>query len=71
MNSNTAFEVKAEAFRIMTGHLAPGKDAGLLDGDSISHQDRYEKWGIWVVVHGDVIRAMLKAVDNVLLSDEA
>lgn len=71
MNANTAFEIKAEAFRIMTGYMAPGKDAGVMAGIDHSYEYRCQRWGDWNGLHGEVINSMLKAVDNVLRLDEA
>ena len=64
MNANTAFEIKAEAFRIMTGMMAPGKDEGMAGG-AHTYEERCQRWGDWIGLHGEVVNAMLKATDSV------
>ena len=65
MNVNTAYEIRAEAFRIMTGMMAPGKDPGMA-GESASYEERCHVWGDWLLNNEDIITAMLKASEHVL-----
>ncbi len=64
MNANTAFEIKAAAFHKMTGMMAPGKDVGMA-GSANTYDERCQRWGDWIGLHGEVINAMLNAVDDV------
>ena len=69
MNANTAFEIKAAAFMTMTGMMAPGKDVGMA-GSTHTYEERRQRWWDWVQLHGEVIYAVLKAVDDVILVEE-
>jgi hypothetical protein len=64
MNANVLFEIKAEAFRIMTGMMAPGKDVGMA-GSEHTYEERCRIWGDWIGNNYEVINAMLKAVDTI------
>lgn len=46
MTSSLAYEIKAEAFRSMTGHMAPGKDASIFSyPEPIEvRSDAWDKW---------------------------
>ena len=66
MNANTAYEIKAEAFRIMTGMMAPGKDPGMA-GSAHTYEERCQRWGDWLCLYGEVINAVLKSADDILL----
>ena len=69
MNDHTAYEIKAEAFMIMRRMMAPGKDEGMAGG-AHSYEERCREWGDWLINNEEIIRAMLKAVDVVILSSE-
>lgn len=58
------YEIQAEAFRRMTGHLAPGKDAA--DGSYDETANRREIYARWDEIHGECVYAVLDAVDYVL-----
>lgn len=65
MDSVTRYEIKAEAFRIMTGHMAPGKDPA---PGSYPHSIevrglRFEEWS---AKYGEIVRAMLIATERVM-----
>ena len=64
-SSIEAFEVRAEAFRLMTGHMAPGKDAapGSYPADIDVRNEAHEAW--WLK-HGACVRAVMKAVENIV-----
>ncbi len=63
MDSYISYEIKAEAFRIMTGYMAPGKDAA-----SASYPapiaEREAAWTKWLTENSECIKAMLSAADN-------
>ena len=61
MDANMKFEIKAEAFRRMTGLLAPGKDA--MQGPPL--EERMRAWDMWLVKNGKVVDAMLRAMERV------
>jgi hypothetical protein len=63
MNSYISYEIKAEAFRIMTGHTAPGKDAASASYPA-SFEERHAAFDKWMQENGECIKAMLKAADN-------
>ena len=64
MNANISFEIKAEAFRRMTGYMAPGKDAGMA-GESASYAERCHVWGDWLANNEEIITALLEAVETI------
>ena len=58
------YEIKAEAFRILTGNMAPGKDvAPAANGKSFD--ERFALWGNWMRENKDVTNAMIKAMERV------
>ena len=65
MDSNERYEVKAEAFRMMTGQMAPGKDPPRASY-SEPFEDRMVMWDKWVIQHDEVIRAMLLAFERIM-----
>ena len=62
------YEIQAEAFRRMTGHLAPGKDAAAGSYDEAAN--RTEIYARWAEIHGECVYAVLDAVDCVLRAAE-
>ena len=62
------YEIQAEAFRRMTGHLAPGKDAAAGSYDEVAN--RTEIYARWAEIHGECVYAVLDAVDCVLRAAE-
>ena len=68
MDTNELYEVKAEAFRRMTGHMAPGKDAPSASYPA-PYEERVKAWEQWQNDNGNCIRAMLLAFDSVIESD--
>lgn len=60
LSSIDRYEVMAEAFRQMTGHMAPGKDAPAESCEE-SIENRMAAWDEWMAKHGDCVRAMLRA----------
>ena len=63
MTDNDKFEVTASAFHAMTGMLAPGKDSR---ETFPRYEDRCAMYQQWIDDNGNVVRAMLKAMDDVL-----
>jgi len=70
MDASTRFEFMAETFRIMTGQMAPGKDAPAA-GDSLSYEDRQLMWQNWLHKYGGCMNAAVLAADRVLLEDHS
>ena len=64
LSSLERYEIQAEAFRRMTGHLAPGKDAAAGSYDEAAN--RTEIYARWAEIHGECVYAVLDAVDCVL-----
>ena len=68
MDSNERYEVKAEAFRMMTGQMAPGKDPPR-GSYSIPLEERSAMWDNWKCQHGEIIRAMEIAFERIMESE--
>lgn len=64
MNANEMFEVQAEAFRLMTGHLAPGKDMGAM-GSERADEERRAAYKVWCEENGPCVAAMMIAFQSV------
>lgn len=64
-SSIEAYEVKAEAFRRMTGMMAPGKDVAAASGCPHSYEDRLDAWDAWLKQHGEAVTATMRAVQAV------
>lgn len=65
MNANTEFEIKANAFKRMTGMMAPGKDEPAASHGH-SYEERQAAWANWHTQHLKIIRALLHALDDIL-----
>ena len=65
MNTNESYEVKAEAFRMMTGQMAPGKDPPRVSY-SKPFEERVIMWDNWKSQHGEIIRAMEIAFERIM-----
>ena len=65
MSPNLAYEIKAEAFRTMTGYMAPGKDASIFAYPG-PIEERSDAWDKWRKENDACIRAMLVAVERIL-----
>ena len=66
MNDIERYEVQAEAFRIMTGMMAPGKSESPHAYSGHSEDERYDAWRQWQKAHSKVICAMLEAFARVM-----
>lgn len=65
MDAYYRYEIKAEAFRIMTGHMAPGKDAPPQSYPA-PYEEREKVWRQWLLDNEECINAMLLAVDRII-----
>ncbi len=65
MTVTEKYEVKAEAFRLMTGHMAPGKDTPML-AYSAPFKERESLWQAWHEEHGGCVVAMLLAFEHTM-----
>lgn len=65
IEGNDLFEVRAETFRIMTGHLAPGKDTAMAAGPDDSEL-RNELYMQWVEHNMHCFVSVIKAIERVL-----
>lgn len=70
LDTTTRFELKAEAYRIMTGHMAPGKDASPQSYQA-PYDERIEAFDRWSAIHGECVRAMLLAFERMMPDDDA
>lgn len=68
-NSIEAFDVRAEAFRRMTGMMAPGKDESAAAGGVHTYDERCAAYDAWGKQHGDCVRAVMKATEAICLRD--
>ena len=65
MNAGLRYELRARAFELMTGQLAPGKDAPA-EVNGASMEEREQAWREWLEQHFACVEAMLKAVDELV-----
>lgn len=65
-DSIEAFEVRAEAFRRMTGMMAPGKNESAAAGCMHTYEERCAAYEAWWKQHGDCVRAVMRATEHVL-----
>ena len=68
-NSIEAFDVRAEAFRRMTGMMAPGKDESATAGGMRTYEERCAAFDAWYKQHGDCVRAVMKATEAICQRD--
>jgi hypothetical protein len=59
------YEIKAAAFRRITGLMAPGKDESAAAGGA-SYETRTAVWDLWIRAHGEVINAVIKSTIETL-----
>jgi hypothetical protein len=69
LNSVEKFEIQAEAFRIMTGHMAPGKDASPFSYPA-PYEEREAIHKDWTAANSECIRAMLLAFERVMADED-
>jgi hypothetical protein len=65
LGPNERYEIKAEAFRIITGHMAPGKDASPHSYPA-SYEERSDAWGKFWSTNIPIAEAMIKAFERVM-----
>jgi len=68
MNGLLAYEFIAEAFRIDTGYMAPGKDPGIMSGDA-TFEERFEAWEEWNKCNYSIIRAFTLSASRILAEE--
>lgn len=69
LDPTTKYEIKAEAFYIMTGLMAPGKDAPAEFGDTWNERNAaWEKF--WTVERYEFAEAMLNAMKLAMPDDD-
>jgi len=59
------YEIKAEAFRLCTGLMAPGKDQAT-NGFGSDPDSRQIAWDLWMKVHSEVINAVIRSTIAIL-----
>lgn len=69
LTSYERYEILAEAFRAMTGHMAPGKDASPHSYPAPC-EERKAAWDAWGAQHADTMRAVLAGVERVIQREE-
>lgn len=69
IDSIERFEIKARAFQIMTGKMAPGKDvpAALCRGDD--YECREKLWKLWNEAYGKAVDAVISATQEIMGDD--
>jgi len=68
MNTIEQYEIKARAFQIMTGEMAPGKDVPSCCY-SMSFDERSEMWDKWLKENSECINAMMRAFNDIIEDD--
>lgn len=68
-SSIEAFDVRAEAFRRMTGMMAPGKDESAAANAPHTYDERIAAYDAWWKQHGDCVRAVMKATEAICWRD--
>jgi hypothetical protein len=67
LNGNEVFEVRAEAFRIMTGYMAPGKSVAAAAYAGEAHEKAKEAaWAEWNAKYSPCIDAMFLAFERAM-----
>ena len=69
LTSCESYEILAGAFRLMTGHMAPGKDASAASHPA-PYEERKAAWDAWHVQHGACARAVLQATEKLIEREE-
>jgi hypothetical protein len=60
-DNNLKYEIKAEAFRIMTGQMAPGKDPSIASSQ-LSFEERSKMYEEWNKKYFEITNAMWNAM---------
>ena len=69
MNSNEKYEITAEAFRLMTGHMAPGKDAASAAYPA-PFEERSIAYEVWLESHRRCINAMFLSFEHIMVDED-
>lgn len=70
LTSYERYEIQAVAFRIMTGHMAPGKDASF-ESYPAPWDERHDAWKEWIATNGECIQSMLRGIQSILETSES
>ena len=70
MNDVEWYEIKAEAFRICCGHMAPGKDPAAASYPA-PFEDRAAAWEKWTLENQQVIAAFGTATRRIMGRDDS
>lgn len=65
LDTAARFEIKAEAFRIMTGHVAPGKSTSP-ETYPAPLDERYDKYVKWNDANHECVQAMILAFERIV-----
>ncbi len=66
MNDFIRYEIKAEAFRLSTGYMAPGKDMAAVANESDEERDdRHLAWSAWCKINDLMFNRFIKAAETV------
>lgn len=68
LDTTTRFELKCETFRLMTGHMAPGKDASSQSYPA-PLEERQLEFEDWNAIHGVCVAAMIRAFEMMIPND--
>lgn len=63
MDEDERFEIKVEAFRLMTGHVAPGKDPPT-GSHAAPYEERQKAWDEWRKRNAYCIICMIRAFEK-------
>ena len=69
LDTTTRFEIRAEAFRIMTGNIAPGKNASP-ESYPAPYEERTAAFKRWSEIHSGCVGAMILAFERMMPDDE-
>lgn len=69
LTTHESYEIQAFAFRVMTGHMAPGKDASPLSYPA-PYEERIAAWDEWRKEHAPCVLAMLHGFEAVIDRDD-
>jgi hypothetical protein len=59
------YELKAAAFNMLTGIMAPGKDPPP-GSNQPPYEERFKAWEEWTDKHNDVLNALIDAIQSEL-----
>ena len=63
------YEIMAEAFHIITGHIAPGKDPSP-ESQSAPFDERWDLWTKWLIDNSKILTAIITAVSRIMPDDD-